>query len=165
MSLSTSTTTTFKAVGVTLQAGIDSCRRKEWHAGLHYLLPLLECPPAGLRLPGLAYSYAGHALARTERRFDEALRLCRIGCDEEFFQPETWLNLAWVQLLRCDKKACLEALARGLEVGPRHPGLLALRRRLGRRREPVLPFLSRGNPLNVWLGRQRAVRERLAEEA
>jgi hypothetical protein len=43
----------------------------------------------------------------------------------------------------------------GLAVDNRHPGLLELRRRLGVRQPPVLRFLSRSHPLNVWLGRAR----------
>jgi hypothetical protein len=153
------TTATRPSVGAALRTGIAACRRKDWHEALHYLLPLVRNPPAGLRLPGLAYSSAGHALARAERDFDGALELCRLGCEEEFFEAENWLNLAWVHLLRHDKRACLESLRRGLKIVPGHPGLRALHRRLGLRRRPVLSFLSRGNPLNVWLGKQRAVRE------
>lgn len=146
------------SAGAALKAGIEAGRRKDWHEALHYLLPLLRSPPAGLRLPGLAYSCAGHALARTERRLDEGLALCRRACDEEFFQAENWLHLAWVQLLRRDKPACIQAVKRGLDIAPGHAGLRELHARVGVRRPPVLSFLRRDHPLNVWLGRQRAVR-------
>jgi len=38
-------------------------------------------------------------------------------------------------------------------LGPRHTALLALRRSLGVRRRPPVPFLDRGNPVNVRIGR------------
>jgi hypothetical protein len=154
-----------QAVDVALQAGILSCRRREWHAGLHYLLPLVKSPPAGLQLPGLAYSYAGHALARVEHRHRDALLLCKIAVEREFFQPENWLNLAWVHLFARDKRESVKALERGLDMAPSHPGLRALARRLGVRRPPVVPWLSRRNPVNVWLGRRRHERELAAAEA
>ncbi len=152
----------YAAVGVTLQAGIASCQRKEWHAGLHYLLPLVKSPPAGMALPGLVYSYAGHALARTEHRYRDALSLFILAVEREFFQPENWLNLAWVHLLSRNRQECLKALKRGLAVSPTHRGLRALARRIGERRPPVLRSLSRGNPVNVWLGRRRHERETAA---
>jgi hypothetical protein len=37
-----------------------------------------------------------------------------------------------------------------------HPGLVRAVRRLGVRQRPVLPFLARGNALNVFLGKIRA---------
>lgn len=154
-----------RTVEATLLAGIQACRRKEWHAGLHFLLPLVENPPVGLKLPGLAYSYTGLALARTERRHADALRLCRLGVDAEFFQPENWLNLAWAHLLSGDKIECVKALEGGLGVAPTHPGLRAMARRLGMRRPPVLSFLARSHALNVWLGRRRHERERSRAEA
>ena len=152
----------YAAVGVTLQAGIASCQRKEWHAGIHYLLPLVKNPPAGVALPGLAYSYAGHALARTEHGYRDALLLCKLAVEREFFQPENWLNLAWVHLLARNRLECVKALNRGLAISPTHRGLRALFRRLGERRPQVLRSLSRGNPVNVWLGKRRHERETAA---
>ena len=47
----------------------------------------------------------------------------------------------------------LHDLARGLELWPDDPSLRAARDAMGTRSAPVLPFLSRKNPLNRLLGR------------
>jgi len=49
----------------------------------------------------------------------------------------------------------VRAIQRGLEAAPEDPRLLAARDAIGMRRPPVLPFLSRDNPLNRVLGRLR----------
>ena len=43
----------------------------------------------------------------------------------------------------------------GLKIDPHHPGLLVMRKELGIRSRPVLPFLDRGHALNQFLGRIR----------
>ncbi|HTD53704.1 MAG TPA: hypothetical protein VK780_11835, partial [Thermoanaerobaculia bacterium] len=52
-----------------------------------------------------------------------------------------------------DRKKTFDAVAKGLRLAPRHTELLELQRSLGVRRRPAVPFLTRGNPLNVRLGR------------
>jgi hypothetical protein len=45
------------------------------------------------------------------------------------------------------------AFLKGLSVQRNHQGILRELAKMGWRRRPVLPFLARGNPLNVLLGR------------
>jgi hypothetical protein len=47
------------------------------------------------------------------------------------------------------------AVERGLKLDPDHPGLLTLQKEIGTRRRPVLRFLDRDHPVNVFLGRMR----------
>ena len=42
-----------------------------------------------------------------------------------------------------------------LKLSPRHPEVLKLVQEIGYRRRPVIPFLARSNPINIWLGRMR----------
>lgn len=140
-----------------LGAGMAHARRGEWHAALVHLSPIFEQQPDGLELPGLFWSAYGHALARCERRHDQARLLCERGVEEQFYEPETWLHLAWVHVLRGDRAAGFDALARGLVLHPGHPRLRDLHRRLGERRCPVLRFLPREHPVNVKLGKLRHV--------
>jgi hypothetical protein len=49
----------------------------------------------------------------------------------------------------------VRAIARGLELSPEDAALRAAQDAMGWRRRPALPFLSRDNPLNVWLGTLR----------
>lgn len=69
--------------------------------------------------------------------------------------PELVLNQARAHLALGQRDRVLRALQRGLEATPGHPALQAALQAMGRRRRPVLPFLARGNALNVWLGKLR----------
>lgn len=100
-------------------------------------------------------SWYGLTLVMVERNLslgafycDEALRLARP-------QPELLLNQARVQLAMGGRERAARALALGLELAPDDPGLRAALDVMGRRRRPVIPFLSRNNRLNVWLGKLR----------
>jgi hypothetical protein len=79
---------------------------------------------------------------------DQALRLA--GPD-----PELLLNSARIHLALNQRDRAARAVARGLELFPNDPRLLVARAAMGTRRAPVLPFLSRSNPLNRALGRLR----------
>lgn len=100
-------------------------------------------------------SYYGLGLALVERRFNEALELCRSAAKEEFFNPELYHNLARVHLAFGFKAEGLRYIRRGLMIDPGHAGLLQELEDLGVRRLPVLRFLPRRHPLNRWLGRIR----------
>ena len=77
------------------------------------------------------------------------MRLCRHAIALEFYQPENYVNLARTCMLSDRyRRDAFEAVREGLEVDSDHPELLELHRELGKRRRPVIPFLSRGNILN-----------------
>jgi Flp pilus assembly protein TadD len=69
--------------------------------------------------------------------------------------PELLLNSARVHLALNQRERAVRAVSRGLELWPEDPRLLVARTSMGTRSAPVLPFLSRGNPLNRLLGRLR----------
>ncbi len=102
-----------------------------------------------------AMSWYGLTLVVVERN----LSLGTVYCDEAVRaagpQPELLLNQARVQLFLGHRERAVRVLARGLELSPQDPALRAAEEAMGRRRRPVLSFLPRGNPLNVWLGRLR----------
>ena len=106
-------------------------------------------------LPGLFYSYLGYGIALRQRRVQEGLKLCQHSIKVEFYEPENYVNLARTYLLAGDRPGAVRAVREGLKVIRQHPELLALYRELGIRAQPVLPFLSRSNPLNQLLGRLR----------
>lgn len=101
-----------------------------------------------------AMSWYGVTLVLVERNTSLGLSLCdqavRPGPD-----PELLLNLARVHLALASRERAVKALERGLQADPDHEGLLAAKEAMGTRTGPVLPFLSRSNPLNVLLGRLR----------
>lgn len=79
---------------------------------------------------------------------DQALRVA--GPD-----PELLLNQARAHLALNQRERAIRAVQRGLDLWPDDPRLVAARDALGTRRSPVIPFLSRRNPLNRVLGRLR----------
>ena len=81
------------------------------------------------------------------------LNLCRNAASMETIDAEVFLNLALAELKMNHRKRACDAVSLGLEIDPRHADLLKLRRTMGMRRKPVVPFLKRENPLNKWLGK------------
>ncbi len=100
-------------------------------------------------------SFYGLALAMVERRFNQALELCRSAAKEEFFNPELYHNLARVHLAFGFKAEAIRYLRRGLMIDPANSPMARDLAALGQRRRPVLGFLPRRHPLNRLLGRLR----------
>jgi hypothetical protein len=67
--------------------------------------------------------------------------------------PELIINQSHVYMALGQRVRAVRALERGLAIHPGQGDLQDARTALGRRRKPVIPFLSRGNPLNRALGR------------
>jgi predicted Zn-dependent protease len=84
---------------------------------------------------------------------EEGLATCQRALSTDRRNPDIWAALARLMLLSGDRKKAFDAVARGLRLAPRHRELLDLRRSLGVRRRPPVPFLTRDNPLNVCIGR------------
>ncbi|HEX9942566.1 MAG TPA: hypothetical protein VGG03_11145 [Thermoanaerobaculia bacterium] len=143
------------AVTDTLKLGIDCCRRGDWNEGLRHLGRIAEAGEEAGTLPGVFYSYLGYGIALKDRRIREGLKLCRHSIQVEFYQAENYLNLARTCLLARDRKGAVQAVRAGLKVDRGNRELLVLYKELGIRSQPVLPFLSRANPLNQILGRIR----------
>ena len=102
-------------------------------------------------------SFYGLALALVERRFNQALELCRSAAKEEFFNPELYHNLTRVHLAFGFKAEAIRYLRRGLMIDPANAPMAGDLAALGQRRRPVLGFLPRRHPINRLLGRFRRV--------
>jgi tetratricopeptide (TPR) repeat protein len=98
-------------------------------------------------------SFYGLVLGLCERRWEQALELCRSAAREEFFDPIHYLNLARLHLAFGFKAEGLRLLKRGLMIAPDHEEILDALRSLGVRKRPPLGFLRRENALNRWLGK------------
>ncbi len=138
-----------------MRDAIERCRRGGWKEGLPALAPIAEKDPRPGARPARLYSYLGYGIALRQQRVQEGLRLCQHAMKLEFYQAENYLNLARTQLLARQRRAAVRTVAGGLRIEPDHAQLLELRREIGVRRQPVLPFLRRTNPLNLLLGRLR----------
>jgi tetratricopeptide (TPR) repeat protein len=102
-----------------------------------------------------AKSWYGVTLVLVEKNSNLGVSLCDQALRTAPSDPELLLNLARVHLALGQRERAVRAVRRGLEAQPAHPALLDARDALGTRRDPVVPFLSRANPLNRLLGRLR----------
>jgi len=143
------------------ERGIGLCRRGDWDSGLTLLGKVAEDEPLPV-LSGAFYSFLGYGIARFDKRYREGLSLCEYAVKVDVCEPENYVNLARVLLLRGKRRRALGVLNRGLALAPESASLIALRMELGVRRGPVIPFLARSNPLNrlcgLWRHRARQAR-------
>lgn len=102
-----------------------------------------------------AMSWYGVTLVLVERNITLGISLCDEALRPAPNDPELLLNSARVHLALNQRQRAARAITRGLVAWPDDPSLLAARDALGTRRTPVVPFLSRDNPLNRILGRLR----------
>lgn len=147
------------------QRGIDLCRAGNWKAGMEILGKIAEADRQGTELSGLFYSYLGFGIARYERRGKEGLALCQHAIKVQFYEPENYVLLARVYLLRRRRGKAVQSLQRALKLNSRHPEAVKLAKEIGFRRRPVLPFLPRDNPLNKALGKMRHSMRQAKEQA
>src|ERR1700685_4099866 len=104
-------------------------------------------------------SYLGVVLARSEKKWGEAEKLCDAAVRLKRNQAQLYLNLAEVYSNAGRKDDAVDALQAGLKYARRDVRLTIAMNRLTRRREPVLSFLNRQHPVNRQLGmiRHRAL--------
>lgn len=146
-------------VGAAINEGLQLCRADEWQSGLEILWKIARKQDRDKALPSLYYSYAGYGAAKFDGNLKEGIKLCRHAIKVDPLEPDNYLNLARVEILRHNRKTAVRALQRGLRVRPDHPRLLEFKRDIGFRRPPVIRFLSRDNRLNIWLGKHRYLRD------
>ena len=116
---------------------------------------LLEKASGAKQPPMIYLSYYGYSLARAEERpSPESIRACETAARREFMSAELQLNLGRVYAMAGKVSRALAAFEKGLRLNPRHKALREERRRLDRRAQPPIGFLSRNHPLNRWLGKR-----------
>lgn len=98
-------------------------------------------------------SYYGLCLVQTGRRYQEALDLCESAIQESPYHPELYHNLAQVYLVKGKRKKAISALHKGLQLDPQYEAILDEFRRIGIRKRPVIGFLHRNHPANIFLGK------------
>lgn len=105
---------------------------------------------------GLVASWYGFLLATEGGAFRDGLELCRQAAEQVFWEPKAFEHVARLELVSGSRVAALHAARRGLELSPNDDCLLSIRRELGVRQRPPLPFLGRSNPINRWVGQALA---------
>jgi tetratricopeptide (TPR) repeat protein len=101
-------------------------------------------------------SFYGLCVAMVRRHYSEAVQYCNLSLKSQFMEPDHRANIALVYLERNDRASAIENLHAGLRIQPKNARINEILNDIGRRHPPVIRFLSRENPLNVWLGRRRA---------
>jgi Flp pilus assembly protein TadD len=100
-------------------------------------------------------SFLGVSVARAQRKWAAAVKLCEMALSLRRNEPQLYLNLAEVYVSAGRRDDAVEVLDRGLKYLSVDPRIRRARADLGRRSTPVLPFLERGHFLNRSLGKLR----------
>lgn len=100
-------------------------------------------------------SYLGVVLARSEKKWAEAEKLCDSAVRMKRNQAQLYLNLAEVYNTAGRREDAVEALQAGMKFARRDVRLSIAMNRLIHRRSPVFSFLKRTHPLNREVGRLR----------
>ena len=135
--------------------GLEAVSKREFLEAMAYFEASMQLVrrEGGTQPPMKYLSYYGLCLAMSGTRLRQALELCQGAVEAEFYNPDLYLNLGRVYLRAGDRGRAFETLLRGLQLNPRHSGLIRQIRHLGVRRRPVVGFLSRNHPVNRILGR------------
>ena len=136
-----------------LDAGREAIKRDQWPRALSFLSAYFNrynardetVPASGLATYALCL---GHS-----RQLFRGIELCKQAQNAEPRNPHIYLCLAQLHLLSPSRREAIDAVERGLRVVPDNFMLLRMRKRLGVRQAPPLPFLNRNHGLNVKLGR------------
>ncbi len=105
------------------------------------------------RLAAAAFSFYGLCVAKVDRRYGKAVECCQISLKSDRFDANHRANLAKVYLEADDRRKAIDALEDGLRIDPDHTAIHYVWSEIGRRQVPVLSFLARDNPINIWLGK------------
>ena len=135
--------------------GASLCREGRWEEGLAQLSQAAAMQKDTGKLPATYYSWVGYGLAVTKKSYEEGAKMCRYAIKQEFYNPEHYANLARVCVLAGKRRGAIKAVKKGLHIDADSTILQELETELGARKQPVLSFLHRSNPLNVMLGRLR----------
>jgi len=97
------------------------------------------------------YSYLGYCVAKERGQVSRGTELCMISLEHDPNNPEHYLNLGKIHLLSGNRLEALRILRDGMGRGG-DAELIVILNEFGKRKSRIIPFLSRSNPLNKFLG-------------
>jgi len=100
-----------------------------------------------------ALSYYALSVAAATKDFDRASKLSAMAFKDEGYDPALYLNAGKIQLLAGKKELAIKTFKKGLKLDPENTLIKKQLAALGVRKNPVIPFLSRNNPINRFLGK------------
>ncbi|HEV7487677.1 MAG TPA: hypothetical protein VGQ65_18565 [Thermoanaerobaculia bacterium] len=109
-------------------------------------------------------SHFGLCLAMMQRKFKPAIDLCKLAIELQFYNADHYANLARVYVAAGNRKKAIDAIEQGLKSHAADETLLEVRRQLGVRAKPPIPFLDRDHPINVTLGQARHAKKASSKE-
>ena len=114
-----------------------------------------DAPPLNSAKAATGLSAFGLCLAIVQKKYRAASDLCKRAIDLEFYNGDHYANYARVYMLVGNRKKALDTVEDGLKIAPENEQLARVRRELGVRSRPAVPFLDRSHPINVSLGQAR----------
>jgi tetratricopeptide (TPR) repeat protein len=147
-----------KNLNKVIEEAIDASKREDFLRGLTLFLEAFdseEAPTIHSPKDAAALSYFGLCVALMRKDFKNSIELCKRAINLEFYNGDHYANLARVYAVAGNRKKAIETADAGLKLLPEHGRLLAVRKELGFRSRPSVPFLERSHPINVSLGQAR----------
>lgn len=109
----------------------------------------------------LVLSYYGYLQATVDRKYRSGIESCRKALDvfkptnsfcAELAYPVLYLNLGRAYIAAGMRREAIAAFEAGLRYDRDHSELRLEQQLIGMRKQPPMPFLSRSNPINKYLG-------------
>ena len=150
-----------------VEEAIEAAKKEDYLQALTRFLDIYgteDAPPIRTPKDAGGLSYFGLALALVRKEYRPAIDLCRRAIDLEFYNGDHYANLARVYLAAGNRKKAIETAENGLKLVHDHDYLSSVRKSLGVRARPAVPFLDRTNPINVSLGQARHAKKVADEE-
>jgi tetratricopeptide (TPR) repeat protein len=137
---------------------IEATQEEDYLRGLTLFLDTYGTDEMPALQPGKStqgLSFFGLCVALVRKEYKHGIELCRRAIDLEFYNADHYANLGRIYLAMGNRKKALETVEAGLKLNLNHEKLRAVRRMIGIRSRPAVPFLDRANPINVSLGQAR----------
>lgn len=132
-------------------------KRGQIEEALHLLMEPMQQFRNGEHDRGSAdlLSLYGFCVGVGHKKRKEGIRLCKSAIGIDAFNPRHHYLLGRIYLAGSSRRKALEAFRKGLSFDPEYRPIRDIMEKLGVRRKPVIPFLPRGNQLNIALGKLR----------
>lgn len=119
----------------------------------HGLVALVHFESAAkISLTPTVASCLGYCMAKEYQQYQMGVTMCVSALKQEPDNALHYLNLARIQDLAGHRQKAISILRKGLRQRGHHQVIAELRR-LGLRKSPIFPHLSRDNPLNKYGGK------------
>jgi len=145
-------------MAASIESAIAAAREDEFLAALTLFLDIYgtaDAPPIRTPKSAAGLSWFGLCVALVRKEYRAAVDLCQRAIDLEFYNGDHYANLSRVYSAMGKRRKAVETADQGLKLAPGHEYLHEVRRQLGVRSRPAVPFLDRTNPINVSLGQAR----------